>query len=195
MGIVELLFLAVGLSMDAFAVSVCKGLALEKIDFKKCAVCGIWFGAFQALMPFIGYILGAGFQKYIETFSSWIAFILLALIGGNMIREALSKEEEKTDSGLSFKTMLLLAIATSIDALAIGISFACVPVSLFDGISELLNTLIAVCIIGVTTFTISCVGVKIGNVFGEKYKRKAEIAGGIILILIGLKIIIEHLFF
>ena len=195
MGIVELLFVAVGLSMDAFAVSICKGLALEKINFKKCAVCGLWFGVFQALMPFIGYLLGAGFQKYIEAFSSWIAFVLLALIGGNMIREAVSNDDEKTDGGLGFKTMFLLAIATSIDALAVGISFACVPVSLFGGISELLNTVIAVIIIGITTFAISCAGVKIGNVFGEKYKAKAEIAGGVILILIGLKIIIEHLFF
>lgn len=191
MGIVELLLLAVGLSMDAFAVSVCKGLAMKKISFKSCAVCGIWFGGFQAIMPFIGYLLGAGFEKYVKAVAPWIAFVLLALIGGNMIREALSKDDEEASAGLDVKTMFLMAVATSIDALAVGITFACVPVELIAA-DALINTLIAVVIIGVTTFALSCVGVKVGNVFGTKYKSKAEFAGGLILILIGVKILLEH---
>lgn len=191
MGIWELLLLAVGLSMDAFAVSVCKGLAMEKTTFKGCAICGIWFGGFQALMPFIGYLLGSRFEKYIDAIAPWIAFGLLALIGGNMIREALSKKEEETKAGLDIKTMFLMAVATSIDALAVGITFACVPVEIISG-SAMLNTLIAVIIIGVTTFILSCVGVKAGGVFGTRYKSKAELAGGIVLCAIGLKILLEH---
>lgn len=191
MGIIELLLLAVGLSMDAFAVSVCKGLAMNKINFKSCAICGIWFGGFQALMPFIGYVLGSRFEVYIDAIAPWIAFILLALIGANMIKEALSKDEEETSAGLDMKTMFLMAVATSIDALAVGITFACVPVSIVAA-STLINTLIAVVIIGITTFILSCVGVKIGNVFGTCYKSKAEFAGGLILILIGVKILLEH---
>lgn len=192
MGIWELLLLAVGLSMDAFAVSVCKGLAMKRVRLREAAICGVWFGGFQALMPMIGYLLGARFEKYVDRYSSWIAFILLALIGANMIREALGGEEEETSAGLDAKTMLLMAIATSIDALAVGITFACVPVTLIAS-SVLVNTILAVCIIGVTTFAISCVGVRIGNAFGTRFKAKAEIAGGVILILIGLKILLTHL--
>ena len=170
MGFVELLLLAIGLSMDAFAVSVCKGLAMKRLRFRDAAICGVWFGSFQALMPFVGYLLGSRFEQYIRAVSSWIAFILLALIG---------------------ETMLVMAVATSIDALAVGITFACVPLQLIAA-SELLNTLLGVCIIGLTTFAISCTGVKIGNVFGTRWKSKAEIAGGVILILIGVKILLEH---
>ena len=192
MGIVELLLLAVGLSMDAFAVSVCKGLAMGKISFKSCAICGVWFGGFQALMPMAGYLLGSRFERYIDVTAPWIAFVLLALIGGNMIREACSKSEEEAGAGLDFKTMLLMAVATSIDALAVGITFACVPVSVVAA-SALVNTLIAVAVIGVTTFALSCLGVKMGNVFGTRYKSKAEFVGGLILILLGVKILLEHL--
>ena len=195
MGFLELFLLAIGLSMDAFAVSVCKGLAMQKVTFRNAAICGVWFGGFQALMPFIGYLLGSGFEKYINTVASWIAFVLLALIGGNMIREALSKddeEEEDTSAALDVKTMFLMAVATSIDALAVGITFACVPVEIIAA-SPLVNTLVAVCLIGATTFVLSCAGVKAGSVFGSHYKSKAEFVGGAILILIGVKILLEHL--
>ena len=193
MGFLELFLLAVGLSMDAFAVSVCKGLAMQKATFRNAAICGVWFGRFQALMPFIGYLLGAGFETYINAIAPWIAFVLLALIGGNMIREALSKdEEEDTSAALDVKTMFLMAVATSIDALAVGITFACVPVEIIAA-SQLVNTIVAICLIGVTTFVISCAGVKAGSVFGSRYKSKAEFTGGAILILIGVKILLEHL--
>ena len=171
--------------MDAFAVSVCKGLAMPKCTFKKAAIVGLWFGGFQALMPAIGYILGAQFQETIASIDHWIAFVLLALIGGNMIHEALDNDEEEADASLDVKTMFLLAVATSIDALAIGITFAFLKV----------NIIPAVCFIGIVTFIISFAGVKIGNVFGARYKNKAEIVGGIILILLGLKILLEHLGF
>lgn len=194
MGIVELLLLAVGLSMDAFAVSVCKGLAIPKVNFRSAAICGIWFGGFQALMPMIGYLMGAQFAGYITAITPWIALVLLVLIGGNMVQEALSKKEEKKlDERMDLKTMFIMAIATSIDALAIGVTFACVPVQLVTALSEGFNTLLAAVIIGVTTFILSCVGVKIGNVVGCKYEKKAELAGGLILIGLGLKILIEHL--
>lgn len=183
MGLLELFILAVGLSMDAFAVSVCKGLAMPKITVKKAAVVGIWFGGFQALMPALGYLLGSQFKNSITAIDHWIAFILLGIIGGNMIREACSGECEKENDSLDIKTMFLLAVATSIDALAVGITFAFLKV----------NIAAAVSFIGVTTFVISAVGVKIGNIFGTKYKSKAELAGGIILILLGLKILLEHL--
>ena len=194
MGFLELFLLAIGLSMDAFAVSVCKGLAMQKVTFRNAAICGVWFGGFQALMPFIGYLLGSGFEKYINAVAPWIAFVLLALIGGNMIREALSKddEEEDTSAALDVKTMFLMAVATSIDALAVGITFACVPVEIIAA-SPLVNTLVAVCLIGATTFVLSCAGVKAGSVFGSRYKSKAEFVGGTILILIGVKILLEHL--
>ena len=171
--------------MDAFAVSVCKGLAMPKCTFKKAAIVGLWFGGFQALMPAIGYVLGAQFQETIASIDHWIAFVLLALIGGNMIHEALDNDEEEADASLDVKTMFLLAVATSIDALAIGITFAFLKV----------NIIPAVCFIGIVTFIISFAGVKIGNVFGVRYKNKAEIVGGIILILLGLKILLEHLGF
>ena len=173
MDLIELFLIAVGLSMDAFAVSVCKGLAMPKCTFKKAAIVGLWFGGFQALMPAIGYILGAQFQEAIASIDHWIAFVLLALIGGNMIHEALDNDEEEADASLDVKTMFLLAVATSIDALAIGITFAFLKV----------NIIPAVCFIGIVTFIISFAGVKIGNVFGARYKNKAEIVGGIILIL------------
>lgn len=185
MGLIELFLIAVGLSMDAFAVSVCKGLAMPKCTFKKAAIVGLWFGGFQALMPAIGYILGAQFQETIASLDHWIAFVLLALIGGNMIHEALDNDEEEADASLDVKTMFLLAVATSIDALAIGITFAFLKV----------NIIPAVCFIGIVTFIISFAGVKIGNVFGARYKNKAEIVGGVILILLGLKILLEHLGF
>lgn len=185
MGLIELFLIAVGLSMDAFAVSVCKGLAMPKCTFKKAAIVGLWFGGFQALMPAIGYILGAQFQEAIASIDHWIAFVLLALIGGNMIHEALDNDEEEADASLDVKTMFLLAVATSIDALAIGITFAFLKV----------NIIPAVCFIGSVTFIISFAGVKIGNVFGVRYKNKAEIVGGVILILLGLKILLEHLGF
>lgn len=192
MSLVEILLLAVGLSMDAFAVSVCKGLSLKKVHFKECAVCGIWFGLFQALMPMAGYLLGAGLTGYITAVTPWIAFVLLSLIGANMIKEALSKDTEKTDDDLGVKTMLTMAVATSIDALAVGVTFACVPPYFLGGVSYLINTVISVVIIGITTFTLSCIGVRIGNIFGMKYKSRAELAGGIILICLGVKILLEH---
>ena len=185
MGLIELFLIAVGLSMDAFAVSVCKGLAMPKCTFKKAAIVGLWFGGFQALMPAIGYVLGAQFQETIASIDHWIAFVLLALIGGNMIHEALDNDEEEADASLDVKTMFLLAVATSIDALAIGITCAFLKV----------NIIPAVCFIGIVTFIISFAGVKIGNVFGVRYKNKAEIVGGVILILLGLKILLEHLGF
>ncbi|MBQ5885400.1 MAG: manganese efflux pump [Clostridia bacterium] len=191
MGIVELLLLALGLSMDAFAVSVCKGLATKRLKLKHAIICGVWFGGFQGLMPFIGYVLGTSFASYITNIAPWIAFILLSLIGANMIKESLGKDDEETSEAFDLKTMFLMAVATSIDALAVGITFACVPVKLIAA-SALINTLIAVVIIGIVTFILSCIGVKIGNVFGSKYKSKAEFAGGAILILLGLKILLEH---
>ncbi|HIY63566.1 MAG TPA: manganese efflux pump MntP family protein [Candidatus Mediterraneibacter stercoripullorum] len=183
MGLLELFILAVGLSMDAFAVSVCKGLAMPKITLKKTLIVGIWFGGFQALMPALGYLLGVQFRDKITAIDHWIAFILLGLIGANMIKEACSGECEQENDSLDFRTMLLLAVATSIDALAVGITFAFLNVHL----------LWAVSFIGVTTFTLSAIGVKIGNIFGTRYKSKAELAGGIILIVLGCKILLEHL--
>ena len=179
----ELFNIAVGLSMDALAVANCKGLSMAKMSWKKGIIVGLWFGGFQALMPLIGYLLGAQFESKITAFDHWIAFILLGLIGGNMIREGVSGDEEKTDDSVSIKSMLPLAIATSIDALAVGVTFAFLRV----------NIVYAVSFIGVITFLLSTVGVKVGNVFGARYKSKAEIAGGVILILMGLKILIEHL--
>ena len=179
----ELFIIAVGLSMDALAVAICKGLSMAKMSWKKGVIVGLWFGGFQALMPLIGYLLGAQFQSKITAFDHWIAFILLGLIGGNMVREGVSGDEEKTDDSVSIKSMLPLAIATSIDALAVGVTFAFLRV----------NIIYAVSFIGVVTFLLSTVGVKVGNVFGAKYKSKAEIVGGVILILMGLKILIEHL--
>lgn len=184
MGIIEILLLGVSLSMDAFAVSICKGLCMKKINWKKAIIIGLYFGIFQALMPVIGYFLGTTFESLVTNIDHWIAFILLSLIGGNMIREALSKEDNNNcNDNTDFKTMVVLAIATSIDALAVGITFAFLNV----------NVSIAVTLIGMTTFIISLVGVKIGNRFGSKYESKPAIIGGIVLILIGLKILLEHL--
>ena len=187
MGIGELLLLAVGLSMDAFAVSVCKGLSLRKATFRAELTCGIWFGGFQALMPLIGFFLGTLFAVAIQAVDHWIAFGLLAIIGANMLKEALSQEEECDCGGsadLSVKTMFVMAVATSIDALAVGISLAMVGnVDIF----------FAVTLIGICTCTLSMLGVKIGNVFGSRFESKAEIAGGVILIALGVKILLEHL--
>ena len=186
MGIIELFLLAVGLSMDAFAVSICKGLAVKKAGLREMGTCGVWFGGFQALMPLIGFFLGALFYKAISAFDHWIAFGLLAIIGGNMLKEAFSKEEEceNCNCDMSFKTMFVMAIATSIDALAVGISLA-----MTGGV----NIWLAVLLIGVVTCLLSAIGVKIGNVFGSRFEKKAEIAGGVILILLGIKILLEHL--
>ncbi len=186
MSLYELFILAVGLSMDAFSVAVCKGLSVQKLQKKHYIIVGAWFGGFQALMPAIGYLLGSTFRKYIENYDHWVAFVLLVLIGINMLREAFSKgEEEKNENAsFSFKSMLVLAVATSIDALAVGVSFALLP----D-----VNITAAVLFIGAVTFILSAVGLKVGNVFGTKYKQKAEIVGGVILILIGIKILLEHL--
>ncbi len=182
MSIFELFVLAVGLSMDAFAVSICKGLSLGKINGKHMCIAGVWFGGFQALMPTIGFGLGRFFSDYITKYDHWIAFILLAIIGGNMIKEAFGKEEE-VDASMTVKAMFLLAVATSIDALAVGVTFA------FLGIGT--KIIPAVFFIGVITFILSAIGVKIGSIFGTKYKSKAEFVGGLILILIGLKILLE----
>ena len=183
MSLIELFLNAVGLSMDAFAVAVCKGLAMPKMSWKGAAIVGLYFGGFQALMPFLGYLLGAGFKDAISAYDHWVAFILLALIGGNMIRESREDEEESLDASLSFRSMVLLAIATSIDALAVGVTLAFLDVPILS----------SVCFIGVVTFCLSLVGVKAGNVFGCKYKSKAEFVGGLVLILIGLKILLEHM--
>ena len=184
MSFVEILLIAIALSMDAFAVSVCKGLSVPKLLPRHALTVGLYFGGFQALMPLIGYFLGSTFEEYITRFDHWVAFVLLALIGGNMIREALSGEEEKANDLLGVREMLTLAVATSIDALAVGVTFALLP-----GV----NIAAAVSFIGVITFVISAAGIKVGNAFGTKCKSKAELAGGVILILIGLKILLEHL--
>ncbi len=184
MSYLELFIIALGLSMDAFAVAICKGLATPKVALRHMLIAGLWFGGFQALMPLIGYFLGTTFSEYIEAYDHWIAFVLLAFIGVNMIREAISGEEEESNSCFGFKTMLVMAIATSIDALAVGVTFALLP----D-----VNIFVAVGSIGVITFVLSALGVKLGNIFGAKYKSRAELAGGIILVLMGLKILLEHL--
>lgn len=183
MDLLTLLTLAVGLAMDAFAVSICKGLAMREKVLKKGIIVGLWFGGFQALMPTIGFFLGTQFKDQITSIDHWIAFVLLGLIGINMVKEALSNDEEQADDSIAVKEMFMLAVATSIDALAVGITFAFLNVHIVS----------AALMIGVCTFLISFVGVKIGNIFGKKYKSKAELAGGIILILLGFKILFEHL--
>ncbi|MEG0856625.1 MAG: manganese efflux pump MntP family protein [Terrisporobacter sp.] len=194
MSLIELFILAVGLSMDAFAVSICKGLSMKKVSLKQCGKVGLYFGGFQGLMPLIGYFLGVQFKDYITSVDHWIAFVLLGFIGLNMIRESREKDEEidinlaeaavgTYEDVLSFKNMIMLAIATSIDALAVGVTFAFLQVDIVP----------AVLFIGIITFVLSMVGVKAGNIFGTKFKAKAEFAGGLILILIGLKILLEHL--
>ncbi|MBR3098627.1 MAG: manganese efflux pump [Clostridia bacterium] len=191
MGIFELLLLAVGLAMDAFAVSICKGLSVRKATVKQSMICGIWFGAFQALMPLIGYLVGSRFEQWISAVAPWVAFILLSLIGINMIREAFSPDEDaKPDFG--FRAMLPMAVATSIDALAVGITFVAVPVRAFPG-SQLQNTVLAVLLIGAVTFVISALGVRIGNLFGSRYRAGSEVMGGTILIFIGLNSLIGSL--
>ena len=187
MGIIELLVLAVGVSMDAMAVSVCKGLAMKKATFRNAMTCGIWFGGFQALMPLAGFFLGTLFADAIGKFDHWVAFVLLAIIGVNMLKEALEKGDSCSvqDADLSFKTMLMMAIATSIDALAVGISLAMV---LKTG-----QIFLAVLLIGLMTCGLSALGVKIGSVFGCKFEKKAQIAGGVILVLLGAKILLEGL--
>ena len=187
MGLLELFLIAVGLSMDAFAVSVCKGLSVRTLKAKHAVICGLYFGGFQLLMPLIGFALGVRFQSLITSIDHWIAFVLLAWIGGNMIRESRAEEEEDeqpSDGQVKHKELLVLAVATSIDALAVGVTFSMVELSV--------SIWLAVCLIGCTTFLISLGGVYVGNVFGAKYKNKAEFVGGTILILIGVKIILEH---
>ena len=186
MGLAELILLAVGMSMDAFAVSLCKGLSVKKATLKESAICGAWFGGFQALMPLIGFFLGTLFADAIKAVDHWIAFVLLALIGVNMLKEAFSKCdcENEHNGDFSFKTMFIMAIATSIDALAVGISLA---------MAGNVNIFVAIALIGAITFILSAVGVKIGNIFGSRYEKPAQIAGGVILILLGVKILLEHL--
>lgn len=183
MGLLELFVIAVGLSMDAFAVSICKGLSVRELKPKHALTVGVYFGGFQMLMPLIGFALGVRFQSFITSIDHWIAFVLLGLIGANMIRESREQDEENLSDSFSFGTMLPLAVATSIDALAVGVTFAFLQVSILP----------AVCFIGTTTFVLSCIGIKIGHVFGLKYKSRAELFGGAVLILMGIKILLEHL--
>ena len=189
MGILEMFILAVGLSMDAFTVSVCKGLCMKKATLKSQAICGAWFGGFQGLMPLIGFFLGTLFAESIQAFDHWVAFGLLALIGANMLKEAFSEETVDScdidgEADLSFKSMFVMAVATSIDALAVGISLA---------MAGDVNIWIAVAFIGIITFILSAVGVKVGHMFGSRFEKKAQFCGGIILILLGFKILLEHL--
>lgn len=183
MTLFDLIVTAIALSMDAFAVSVGKGLSTRNVRWKHGLICGAYFGGFQALMPLFGFLLASSFADHIKAYDHWIAFALLAIIGANMIREAFSKEEEKVDSSFSVKTMLLLAVATSIDALATGVSFAVTGTNIW----------LAISLIGATTFLFSAAGVKIGSIFGSKYQSKAEFIGGVILVLMGVKILLEHL--
>ena len=188
MRIWEVILIAVGLATDAFAVSVCKGLASQKIKISGLLAVGLWFGGFQAIMPMIGYFVGSQFEEYIRSFDHWIAFGLLALIGANMIREALLKDDggESKDASFAFGTMLVMALATSVDALAVGVSFACLEMTTATMLSS-------AAIIGVITCFLSMIGLAVGSFFGTKFKSKAEFAGGVILILIGVKILLEHL--
>ena len=185
MSLLDLFLIGVGLSMDAFAVAVCRGLAMVRLSWRRAAVVGLYFGGFQALMPFIGFCLGSAFASYIQRIDHWVAFILLGFIGINMIREAREEEEECccVEERLDHKQMLLMAVATSIDALAVGVTFAFLSVDILPAVS----------LIGVTTFCLSVVGVAVGNYFGARYKQRAELTGGIILILLGTKILLEHL--
>lgn len=183
MEVIEILLISIGLAMDAFAVSICKGLSMKSMSWKKAIIIGLYFGVFQALMPVIGYFLGATFESLVTKIDHWIAFALLTFIGTNMLKEAFAKSEKDHNDSVDFKTMIILAIATSIDALAVGITFAFLRV----------NMILPVIMIGIVTFIISVVGVKIGNKFGNKYERKAEVVGGLILIFMGLKILLEYL--
>ena len=183
MNLYEIILISIGLAMDAFAVSICKGLSMKKINRKSTIIIAIYFGLFQAIMPVFGYLLGSSFSVIVQKLDHWIAFILLAIIGGNMIKESKDDETEKRNDKVDFKTMILLAIATSIDALAVGITFAFFKV----------NIVVSITIIGIITFILSFIGVIIGNKFGDKFQNKAEFIGGMILIIIGLKILLEHL--
>lgn len=183
MGIGELTLLAVGLSMDAFAVSICKGLAMDRVTLGKAAVVGLWFGGFQGLMPLTGWFLGSRFASYITVLDHWIAFVLLVLLGLNMLREAWKEEEEVADASLGLRTMLAMAVATSIDALAVGVTFAFLDVVILP----------AVCFIALTTFALSALGVKLGNLCGTRFQSRAQVLGGLILIFLGVKILLEHL--
>ena len=183
MELFEIVVIGIGLAMDAFAVSICKGLSMKKINWKKSIIIALYFGIFQALMPVLGYFLGSTFSSFVQNVDHWIAFILLAIIGGNMIKDSTDDEIEKRNDKVDVKTMVILAIATSIDALAVGVTFAFFEV----------NILLAISIIGIITFVLSLLGVIIGNKFGDKFQNRAELAGGIILIIIGLKILLEHL--
>ena len=185
MGLTELFVIAFGLSMDAFAVAVCKGLAVKKAGIREMAVAGLWFGGFQALMPLVGYFVGLGFADLVADIDHWIAFVLLGFIGGKMIKEACAKDDEEHTPDFSFKTMLVLAVATSIDALAVGVSFAFLRVDIWTSIL----------VIGLMTGAFSALGVQLGHVFGARFKSKAEFVGGLILVCIGIKILLEHLLF
>jgi len=192
MELVELLLLAIGMSMDVFAVSICKGIETKKATAKQVMICGIWFGCFHFIMPMTGYLLSSFFSFFIDKIAPWLAFILLAVLGINMIRESFSDEEEETKPGFSFKTMFPLAVATSIDALAVGVTLNAVPVEVWQT-SEIINTVFGCLTISLITFLFACAGVHIGNAFGTRYQTGAEAAGGFILIFIGLKVILEHL--
>ena len=183
MGILEVVLIAIGLAMDAFAVSICKGLSMKKMSWKKAIIIGGYFGIFQGLMPVIGYFLGTTFENLVTKIDHWIAFVLLVFIGINMLKEAFGNESENCNDNVDFKTMVVLAIATSIDALAVGITFAFLKT----------NIVLASILIAIITFVVCIIGVKIGNKFGDKYERKAETVGGLILILMGIKILLEHL--
>ena len=185
MTLFDLILIAISLSMDAFAVSICKGLSVRKVSLSHALICGVWFGGFQFLMPTLGYFLGDRFAVVLTKFGPWIAFVLLGLIGANMVRESREHDDESVSDSFRFMTMLPLAVATSIDALAVGVTFAFLQVDIVPAVS----------FIGATTFVLSCIGVKIGHVFGTKYKSRAELFGGIVLILMGLKILLEHLGF
>ena len=183
MGVLEIVLIAIGLAMDAFAVSICKGLSMKKMSWKKALIVALYFGLFQGLMPVIGFLLGTSFESLVTKIDHWIAFGLLMIIGINMLKEAFGNESENCNDNVDFKTMVVLAIATSIDALAVGITFAFLKT----------NIILAALVIGIITFAICIIGVKIGNKFGDKYERKAETVGGLILIFIGIKILLEHL--
>lgn len=184
MEIGELIVLSLGLGMDAFAVSICKGLSMKKMNWKKALIIGLYFGGFQAIMPVLGYSLSKGFENFVTSIDHWIAFILLSIIGGKMVKDAFSPENSKNcNEDVGFKTMIVLAIATSIDALAVGITFAFLNV----------NLILAIALIGSITFFLSVIGTKVGNVFGDRYENKAELLGGVILIFLGIKILLEHL--